>query len=274
MIRVRNARRAALADARGFPKTERAPLGSARAGRDYVRVMSASDSDRRARTAFQQLVIRVAKAGAFLYDFGAGPGIDARFYAEQGFTVGAYEPDPAMCEYFTAYCADSIGAGRVALESGDYAAFLQRACTGAPHRVDLITANFAPLNLVPDLGELFRAFNALTHENGKVLASVLSPYYVGDLKYGWWWRNAGRLCTVGRYSIEGAHGPIIRRSIGEFAARCAPHFELERLYRGVPGGPVYVPAGVDPASRPKSAWLHVLGCRFMFLLFRKIKVTR
>ncbi len=266
--------RATLAGAPGSSMPEGACFGRALAGSEYVRAMSASASDRRARTAFQELVIRLMRPGALVFDFGAGPGIDARFYAEQGFTVDAYEPDSAMCEFFGTFCADLIDAGRVALASGGYSDFLQRACSTAPHRVDLVTANFAPLNLVPDLSELFRAFDALTHENGRVLASVLNPYYLGDLKYRWWWRNAGRLRTVGRYVINGAEGPVIRHSIGEFAARCAPHFGLERLYRGVPGHPMHGPYGVDPASRPRSAWLHVVGCRFMFLLFRKIRVTR
>ena len=71
-----------------------------RPSEEYERAMSASESDRRARSAFQQLVLSIAPAGAALYDFGAGTGIDARFYAEHGFTVGAYDVDPAMREHF------------------------------------------------------------------------------------------------------------------------------------------------------------------------------
>jgi len=43
--------------------------------------------------------------------------------------------------------------------------------------VDLITSNFAPLNLIEDLPELFEKFHALTGPGGRVLASVLSPVF-------------------------------------------------------------------------------------------------
>jgi hypothetical protein len=54
---------------------------------------------------------------------------------------------------------------------------------------DLVTSNFAPLNLIDALPELFAKFHALTAPNGRVLASVLSPNFLGDLKYRWWWQN-------------------------------------------------------------------------------------
>ena len=56
-------------------------------GAAYVAQISARQSDRRARFAFQQLVFRIVQPGGALFDFGAGPGIDARFYAESGYTA-------------------------------------------------------------------------------------------------------------------------------------------------------------------------------------------
>jgi hypothetical protein len=50
-------------------------------GADYVKQITALESDRRARAAFHDLVLRVAPPGAALLDFGAGTGMDARFYA-------------------------------------------------------------------------------------------------------------------------------------------------------------------------------------------------
>jgi len=48
----------------------------------YVAAITAGEADRRARKAFQDLVLRIATPGAVLFDFGAGPGLDARFYAD------------------------------------------------------------------------------------------------------------------------------------------------------------------------------------------------
>jgi hypothetical protein len=58
-------------------------MSEIQAGADYVEAITALQSDRSARSAYQDLVLRIATPGAALFDFGAGPGIDARFYAER-----------------------------------------------------------------------------------------------------------------------------------------------------------------------------------------------
>ena len=237
-------------------------------GAGYVEAITALQSDRRARSAFQDLVLRIASPGAALYDFGAGPGIDARFYAERGFSVGAYDVDPGMREYFRDYCHESMQAGRVALDIGTYREFLAHKTAGEGH-VELVTSNFAPLNLVDDLRDLFAKFHSLTLPGGKVLASVLSPYFIGDLKYGWWWRNSLRLWRDGRYSVAGAHSPIIRRRLADFAGQSAPYFALTRVFPGLPQFWRRHPNGVDMSRGGRHAWLRMTTCRFMFLLFEK-----
>jgi SAM-dependent methyltransferase len=236
-------------------------------GAEYVRQITALGSDRRARSAFQSLALSIVPPGGALFDFGAGPGIDARFYAERGLTVAAYDVDPQMCEFFAVNCRDLIDAGRVALDCGCYRDFLARDRAGA--RFDLVTANFAPLNLIDDLQELFAKFHALTGPNGKVLASVLSPYFIGDMKYGWWWRNALRLRREGHYRVQGSHAPIIRRRLADFAAQSAPFFTLRRVFPGLP--PIWAsgPRGIDMRSGARYAWLCTIRCLFMFLLFEK-----
>ena len=232
------------------------------AGAEYVRAMMARRSDRLARTAFQQLALILAKPGGTVFDFGAGPGIDARFYAERGFTVGAYDVDPAMCDYFAQQCADLIQDGRVALVSGSYGEFLRRGSVLQVRRAELITANFAPLNLVGDLRPLFEKFHELTQPDGRVLASVLSPYFLGDLRYGWWWRNVLRLWRTGYSSVPGAQAPIVRRRLSDYQSQCEPHFVLERVYRGLPP--------VSGGGRPGSlTWVRGTTSQFLFLLFRK-----
>jgi SAM-dependent methyltransferase len=240
-------------------------------GAEYVEQITALESDRRTRSAFQDLVLRIAPPGAALFDFGAGPGIDARFYAERGCTVAAYDVDPKMCEFFALHCRDLMEAGRVTLDGGSYRAFLARKAV-EERGVDLVTANFAPLSLVADLKELFAKFHAITAPNGKVLASVLSPYFLGDLRYGWWWRNALRLWRHGRYCVQGSQAPIFRRRLADFTAQSAPYFKLQRVFRGLPPRRGQTANGVDVSAGARHAWLHLTTGLFMFLLFEKCEL--
>ena len=237
-------------------------------GAEYDRAITALESDRRARTAFQDLVLRIAHPGAALYDFGAGTGIDARFYAEHGFTVGAYDVDPSMREHFAIACRGLIKAGSISLDAGSYAQFLSGTAVNGGRAVDLITSNFAPLNLIADLARLFEKFHALAAADGRVLVSVLNPYFAGDMKYAWWWRNAPRLWRVGHYSVAGAQAPITRRRPADFARQSAPHFALTRVLPGLP--PYRTQRENSGASRGGGRfWLRLVTCRFMFLLFER-----
>ncbi|HEY6451122.1 MAG TPA: methyltransferase domain-containing protein [Steroidobacteraceae bacterium] len=238
-------------------------------GAEYVRQITALESDRRARSAFQHLILKVAPPGGALFDFGAGTGLDTRFYVEHGFTVVAYDVDPDMCGFFAMYCHDFIDSGRVTLERGSYREFLERTNAAGARTFDLVTSNFAPLNLIGDLRELFAKFHALTGPNGKVLASVLSPYFIGDLKYGWWWRNSRRLWRDGSFSVPGAQGPIVRRRLADLAHQCAPYFALRHVFPGLPSRAGRHANGVPVSDDVRYAWLRLARCRYMFALFEK-----
>jgi len=243
-----------------------APVGAAGrivTGAEYVKQITALESDRRARAAFHDLVLRIAPRGAPVLDFGCGTGIDARFYAERGFTVLAYDVDPQMCDFFEQQCRDLIAAGRVSLERGDYRSFLAR---GGARGIALVASNFAPLNLISNLRELFARFAELTGSDGRVLASVLSPYFIGDLRYGWWWRNALRLWREGCFSVAGAQAPIVRRRLADFATQSEPYFTLTRVF---PGRPRQDACGIEFGPGRGRAWLRLTTCRYMFLLFEK-----
>ena len=224
-------------------------------GAEYVAAITAHADDRRYRDAFQALALGLSEPGSTLFDFGSGPGLDARCYAEHGRRVLAYDIDPRMSDYFDAYCRDLIEAGTVTLQRGDYRQFLNSTPAA---RAELVVSNFAPLSLVSDLAELFAKFAALTSANGAVLASVLSPYYLGDLRYGWWWGNAARLAREGRYAVPGAQAPVWRRRVTEFARQCTPAFRLTEVF-----------AGDQNRRLERGAWRPLTRCRFMFLLFRK-----
>jgi SAM-dependent methyltransferase len=238
-------------------------------GAEYVTQITALESDRQARAAFWDLVAKIAPPRAALLDFGAGTGMDARFYVERGFAVTAYDVDPEMRAYFASHCEDLMAAGRVTLENGSYRDFLDRRRTDRAGSIDLVTSNFAPFNLVDNLHELFAAFYARTGPTGKVLASVLSPYFLGDAKYGWWWRNAPRLWRDGRFSVVGAQVPIVRRRLSDFFAQCSPYFRLARVIPGLPSRPAQSDTGIPGEPVSHYSWMRLLSCRFMFLLFEK-----
>src|SRR5262249_52646967 len=135
---------------------------------------------------------------------------------------------------------------------------------------ELVTANFAPLNLVEDLPALFARLGALTTPMGRVLASVLSPYFVGDLQYRWWWKNALRLLRDGHFAVAGAQAPVVRRSIRTFSKQCAPYFVLERVFAAPPPYRKQSAACIAAAADSPLTWLRLLGSRYLFLLFRKV----
>ena len=230
------------------------------AGAEYVDQINAQESDRRTRSAFRDLVRGIAPPRAKLFDFGAGPGIDARFFAEHGFTIDAYDVDPRMREFFSDHCRELIDAGRVTLEGGAYREFLTRTSTDDSGRADLVISNFAPLNLVDDLPELFGKFNTLTGPKGRIFASVLSPWFIGDMRSRMWWRDAPRLWREGQVFLPGPQAPYYRRLLRHFRTASAPHFRLSRV---LPSN------GMDRPRHGRLAWLHTAGCRYLFLLFEK-----
>ena len=230
-------------------------------GDAYKQGMLSGRADRLARSAFQNAVARILKPGATIFDFGAGTGIDARFYADRGYRVIAYDQDPQMCEAFRRDCGHALASNQVELVERDYRSFL--ACyTALPgHQVDLVTANFAPLNLIENVNELFGKLHALTVPRGRILASVLSPTFLGDMRYRWWWRNRTQLRRQGHYTVGGVW-TVTRRVPTDFAALAAPYFGLAGVGRGLPGSPL------RRAGSPLLL-LPLATSRYMFLLFEK-----
>jgi SAM-dependent methyltransferase len=234
---------------------QRTPVGA-----EYVDQINSQESDRRTRSAFRDLVLGIAPPGAKLFDFGAGPGIDARFFAEHGFTIDAYDVDPRMREFFGEHCRDLIDSGRVTLDGGAYREFLTRTATDDSGRADLVISNFAPLNLVDDLPELFGKFNTLTGPKGRIFASVLSPWFIGDMRSRMWWRDAPRLWRDGQVFLPGPQAPYYRRLLRHFRTASAPHFRLSRVLHS---------NGSDRPRDGRFAWLHSAGSRYLFLLFER-----
>lgn len=193
-------------------------------GAAYVAALSAHESDRRSRAAFQALALGLARPGGAVFDFGCGPGVDARLYAEHGLRVGAYDVDAAMCAHFRLYCATALARGQVTLVEGLYEDFLRSPPT---REYSLVTANFAPLNLVPDVRVLFARLAALLAPGGRLLASVLNPWCPSDLRYGWWWRGLPSLLSRGELRVPGAQGEITRFAARHLESLARPWFTVE-----------------------------------------------
>jgi SAM-dependent methyltransferase len=237
-------------------------------GAVYFERINSRDYIRRIRSAFQDIVLRTAAPGAALFDFGAGPGIDARFFAERGYTVDAYDVDPKMREFFDEYCKDFIDAGRITLDHRGYREFLSQASPLTGRRAELVISNFAPLNQIDDLPELFAKLHSLTVPGAKLIVSVLNPWFIGAMKSPAWWRSAPRLLRDGHLSVSGGRSPPhTRRRLAEFGTLCAPYFELTRVFRGIAPRTERQARGIDMTRGGQFTWLPLATSEFMTLLF-------
>ena len=152
-------------------------------------------------------------------DFGAGPGIDARFFAERGFTVDAYDVDPRMRDFFADHCRDLIDSGRVTLDGSAYREFLARSLGRR--------TSAAPIWSYPILRR-----------------SIWSTIYASCL------RNSARL-PVRRQSTCQRPEPLVHRrhAIPFVVARCAASLARRRVVPARSAGAVLpAPASSFPRS--------------------------
>lgn len=241
-------------------------MSAAVTGVAYVEAMNRDPVDAEYRRAFLSLALTLAPPRGSVFDFGSGPGIDARHYAEAGLRVEAYDIDAVMCEYFARHCAAEIAAGTVRLHTGAYEDFLHSPRTQGG--IDLIVANFAPINLVADLPPLFAKFAAMSKPGGKLLLSVLNPFFHGLLGSPRWLARLPRLLWHGKYTTK-LHGiiPVTRWHPSTLAREAAPSFTLTS---------VHAPYTTPPARPPRrviliepGGWKHVAATQFLFLEFQR-----
>jgi SAM-dependent methyltransferase len=159
--------------------------------------------NRALRETFRQRVATLAGPGGTILDFGCGTGTDAAWYAERGHHVLAYDISAGMVDVLRARCAAEIADGRITPIAGstwDLAAALER-CPP----MSAISANFAVLNHVDHLGPLFDLFCFHLLPQGSVVASLLNPWYRGDMRRRWWWTGLARSPWTGAIT---AHGEV------------------------------------------------------------------
>lgn len=183
-------------------------------GAQYHKFVLASQPDRTVRERFQKLVLDLLPKAATVLDFGAGTGI-----------------------YLAQHCRDEIAQKAIVTVSSPLTC-----------RVQTVTANFAVLNHFDDHRQLCEELSQVVRPGGFVLASMLNPYYLGDVRYGWWRSNIMNLLRRGHYAIA-SESRIHRFAPRVVAQAAAPYFRLERL----------LPRGLGMATQ-----------LYMFLLLRRI----
>jgi SAM-dependent methyltransferase len=175
----------------------------------YDRTAAAYDAqvdglaDNRAiRDAFRSRVAMLAGAGRTILDFGCGTGIDAAWYAERGHRVIAYDISPAMLKVLRSRCVDAIARGAVIpIVPGDFKSLESTLKRIAP--LGAIAANFAVLNHVEDLAPLLASLSTYLAADGSLVASVLNPWYRGDMRRRWWWRGLLGSLRTGAITVRG-----------------------------------------------------------------------
>src|SRR5579864_800274 len=140
------------------------------------------------RHAFRTRVSAIAGPGGLILDFGCGTGADAAWYAARGHRVIAYDLAPRMVDEVRVRCRAEIEAGLVTTLAGRIDVLvpaLER--VGA---VSVIAANFAVLSHIRDLGPHLQMLGPHLAVDGALIASVLNPFYLHDMRRTWWWRGA------------------------------------------------------------------------------------
>lgn len=235
-------------------------------GSAYVHAMERDPADLEYRRSFQALALNLSPSRGRLFDFGCGPGLDAKAYAEAGRTVSVFDVDSGMRDYLLQHCEAEISSGAVRLLAGTYDDFL-RTRTNEDGRIDLVVANFAPLNLVTDMPPLFERLAGLLVPRGKLLASVLNPWFRGLWRNPKWWPRLPSLLVAGQYTTH-LHGvvPVIRRLPGLLARQAQRHFLLESIYAA---DPVKCIAPRPVTFRSLNDWPRIFATQFLFLEFTR-----
>jgi SAM-dependent methyltransferase len=238
-------------------------------GDAYFAAITARRSDRYTRIAFRRLALELSSANDVVFDFGAGPGIDAKFYAEHNRRVIAYDVDQVMCEAFERHCTEQIKSGSIRLLHASYPELLSSA-SATLQSASLVVANFAPFNLIEELSQLFRWLHAATAPEASIFASLLSPYFLGDARYPWWWRGQPHFWRDNRLVIQGAQARIVRRGFKQLAREGEPYFKLQKVFHGMSG---LCLANLESATfgQLKHVFAKALlaSSRYMFVLLKK-----
>ena len=185
-----------------------------------------SFADAAVRSAFQTFVSAQLPSGARILDFGCGTGTDASWYANRGFRVLAFDNSPGMIGELRIRCAEAIARVQIQPWADSYETFL--ADLESRDEVQAVTANFAVINLIPDLATWFATIGRILPREGAVFLTALNPLSLDDL------RAPRRLFNALRFAFDvGVPSPDALNPLTRYwpraIARAARGFRLERI---------------------------------------------
>jgi SAM-dependent methyltransferase len=131
------------------------------------------------RGAFQEFVRARLPLGARLLDFGCGTGIDAAWYAAQGYRVLAFDNSEGMIARLRETCAAAIERQQIEPWLGSYESF--EAGLGSHGPIEAVAANFAVVNLLPALGPWFAALARWLAPGSGLFLSALNPLSLSEI---------------------------------------------------------------------------------------------
>lgn len=192
----------------------------------YDELLSRAPIDRWTRRAFQTLVADTIPNPSLLLDFGCGTGLDAYWYAHQGYRVLAYDISEGMLAQLRRRCGIEIASGHVVplcAPFDDFATAVRR-----HPRPDGVVSNFSCLGELARPQRFFDMIAPLLASGAPLLVSVLNPFFWKDMTHRWWWTALAR--SFPRTAIT-THGPgrdARRHFISSLVEAARPAFRLER----------------------------------------------
>jgi SAM-dependent methyltransferase len=191
---------------------------------DYDARMGGASSNEWARDAFHEFVAQTLPPPARILDFGAGTGTDAIWYAQQGYSVTAYDNSPGMVQQLSAKIEKSSFKNQITL-CNSFSSAADASTVGG--LLDGIISNFAVFNLVEDLPSLFNVFSRIVRPGGYVITSVLNPLFWKDLRERWLWSSAWRSLGRGAIYVHGRDTDFYRYWTRAIVRAAKPAFRLQ-----------------------------------------------
>lgn len=192
----------------------------------YDELLSRAPIDRWTRRAFQTLVAETISPRSLLLDFGCGTGLDALWYAHQGYRVLAYDISDGMLKQLRQRCGAEIATGQVVPVRAPFEDFA--AAMRSHLHPDAVVSNFSCLGDLARPPRFFEMIAPLLASGAPVLVSVLNPFFWKDMTHLWWWTALAH--SFPRPAIR-THGPgrdAYRHFISSLANAARPAFRLER----------------------------------------------
>jgi SAM-dependent methyltransferase len=228
-----------------------------RTASEYDRQVEGLAVNRTIRDAFRPRVSELAGPAGAIVDFGCGTGTDAAWYAARGHHVVAYDISAGMVNVLRSVHADTVARGQIVPVAGSLDDLDQVLRPLAP--VDAIAANFAVLNHVRDLEPLFRVLSSHVRPGGSLVASLLNPVLLADMRQRWWWRGALQSLRSGAIAFRG-DVTTYRHYVRAVRRAARPHLELAEVGRS------------DAEGRWSSGhvgWREAMKQQFVFVVLRK-----